>query len=184
MRHRLEKQLKKQKSVNNRIDKNRGFSLIEILVVIAIVAIMAGAVGLGINFAFSKDCEKAAKSIDSQMNIVRSMSMNQSGDYVFKVESSDSAKQIQVLDGAVVNDTVKLENRVDFTFLVDGIEHTSDYIEIRFQKSNGKVKSISFSDETIESDALPAVVTIHCYNTSGKTSDVVLVTLTGKHYVE
>lgn len=162
--------------------KENGFTLIEVIVVIAIMAILISVTGLSIKFAYSKDCESAAKSIDSQLANLRSMTMNQIGNFKIRLTTLDDENRLDLYKDSVVIDTVELGKRVQISFLPDEVLHDADWVEIEFSKSNGKVLAITYSNGALTT--LPAVFSFHIGNSSGKNKNVELVTLTGKHYVE
>ena len=63
-------------------EKNdRGYSLVELIVVISIMAIMVGLLSLGISVMFSKDAEAVAKAIDDELSEARMLSMSKSGKF-------------------------------------------------------------------------------------------------------
>lgn len=166
------------------VDDNRGVTLVELLVVIAILSIAVGFVSYGISFAFSRDAEKCAKTIDIQLSNISTLSGAKKGDYTLRITPSSGENRLEVYSSAqgnIVIEKVSLQERVNISFFADGVPVTTDWIEITFKKSGGAVKKILRSDGT---EINPAILTVSASNASGKLSEVVVVSLTGKHYVE
>ena len=73
---------------------NAGFSLIELIVVIAIMTILVGGASLGISLAFSKDAAKCATMINDAIYTTRMNSMSKAGTYTLTIEKNGDNKYI------------------------------------------------------------------------------------------
>lgn len=120
---------------------NKGFSLVEVLVVIAIMVILTSASVQALSYLTRGDIKKATKTLYSFIASNRTSSMAKSGEWSFEV-SNDGTQYIlySMCDGAEF-DMEKLSNRVD-SITINGEPLTS----IRFAKNTGAVSSINGVD--------------------------------------
>lgn len=151
---------------------NKGVTLIEILVVVAILSIAVGGAGLSISLAYSRDAEKCAKTINAALENARMMSMSEKGIFTMEVDMVNNMLYIKNESDTVV--TEDLQSRVSISSPTND-EATS--VTVQFDKSTGKV--VSMSPESSD-----GILRITAENNNGKKATVVLVKRTGKHYVE
>lgn len=71
------------KMTNN---KNAGFSLVELIVVIAIMGVMVGVVSYGVSLLFSRDAEAVAKQINDNLSEARMVAMSKPGRFSLCIE--------------------------------------------------------------------------------------------------
>lgn len=161
--------------------RNAGYSLVEVIVVIAILGIMTGVVTISMSVLNSKDSEECATMIDSQLSMLRTYSMSKSDDWRMEIEqdSSTGMNQLTVYRNNGSSDTVyesmDLSKKVTIAALP---------IVITFDKANGSVKSVSKAGTAVNL-AANEVTTIQITNNHGtKRADINLVTATGRHYVD
>lgn len=164
------------KSINM---KNKGITLVEILVVVAISSIMVGITANSISLAFSRDAERCARTIDVALESVRMSSMSQKGTFTLEIDRVNN----QLITHSAVNGTTStvsenLQSQVTVSFP----DIDAESLKITFYKSSGKVKSVINQDNSAVQDKL---IRIKCTNGSGsKVATVVLIRNTGRHYVE
>lgn len=169
------------------LNDHRGVSLVEILVVVAIIAIAGGLVVFGISFASSRNTEKCAKIIDSQLSSFITLSMSKSGTWTMTIDNAVNEIEVESTSGDL--ETTTMQEKVTISYEAAGIDFTGcTRIAIVVDRASGKVKQLIREDGigayTFQGDELPAVITIKVVNSSGsKKADVVLVTATGKHYI-
>lgn len=152
---------------------NRGVTLIEILVVVAIMSIAAGGASVGISLAYSRDAEKCAKTIDTVLENTRMKSLSEKGDFTMELDLENHRLYIRSSEESEPVVTEKLQSRVAITVPSDP---SATSVTVRFDKSTGKVLDMSSEDG--------GILRITAENNSGKKATVVLVKGTGKHYVE
>lgn len=159
-------------------NKNSGFSLMELLVVVAIISILAGLSAVSISLAGSRDAERCAKMINSALESARMSAMSQKGEFALTI---DFEKATLVMNGtnAGITENEKLPNGVTLYLPKDT---SIKKVEITFDKSTGKVKKI-LEDGADVTDTT-AVMKMTAENPTGKKATVVLVKATGKHFVE
>ena len=187
------------------LKNNKGYSLVELIVVISIMTILTGVLSLGISLMFSRDAESAAKIIADSMTKARTYSMSKPGNYTMIIHQCASGSNnssdtdynyieikndiADATDGAY-SEIVTFDTRAqicapsgsDYATPSDG-----DEIVIIFNKTNGSVKSINdgvgYNGSDISSSQIYTVKCIATRNTA-KTSIVKLMTVTGRNSIE
>ena len=160
-----------------------GYSLVELIVVIAIMAIMVGLLSIGITLMFSRDAEAVAKTIDDELSETRMLAMSRDGDFEFvlHIDSSDpSNNNIIINRDSSVYKTVAMKKRATINVSGGGVASpiTSGDVKIVFDKGNGSVKKIN--DATASGVCL---IEATAARLTSKKSTVSLVVATGRHYV-
>lgn len=160
--------------------QNKGVTLVEILIVVAILAIMTGAAGIGISLLYSKDAESCAKTINTMLESARMTSLAKNGTYFFSLDTE--SRECEVEPGVKKEE---LPSRVTLTLSSEGSYDFSanKKIEIEFDKSTGKVKRLSADAADVDIKTVN-VIRMHAESSNGKKATVVLVTATGKHFIE
>lgn len=151
---------------------NRGVTLVELLVVVAILSIAVGAAGISISLAYSRDAEKCAKSINAALENTRMLSLSEKGKFTMTLNMENNQITIDNSETGNVH-TESLQKNVKI--YVPGQEGTTS-VSVRFDKSTGKVAAMDGEEN--------GILRITSENNSGKKASVVLVKGTGKHYVE
>lgn len=183
---------------------NEGYSLIEVIVVIAIMAIMTGLVSLGISYAFSKDAARCAASINDALTEVRMLSMTKEGDFSITISVDSDGHHIATIVGGTTSVDAGGENHYNETYkqVIDlegnsGIRiesivcntpnirlssnptESGNKVEIAFDKTKGNVHSVNGT--VIDTDS---IMVFDIIPTRGsRQAKVQLVTSTGKHTV-
>lgn len=165
---------------------NEGYTLVELIVVIAIMAIVTGGLAIGISLMFSRDAQSVAVALDDELAEFRMLSMTKAGNYTMTVHTtSDFSKDNKIViddeDSATDPKEIPLDKKVKIT--VEQLNGTGtfsssggDDIEIVYDKGNGSVKTVG---------GVPASgVYVFTIDTSNKTATVTLVAATGRHYTE
>lgn len=158
-------------------EDNRGFSLVEIIVIIGIIAVVsAGSISL-FGYLSSKDVKKCASAINSCISTAKTHSMKDvdtesmflykyQGEYYVKYDKLPSVSKNA--DGEKVggsNMTVSFTNTAGVsTVLTDGTEP----VRISFSRKDGHFT------------AGPQSILVSC---DGVSKEIYLVTETGKHFV-
>ena len=152
---------------------NRGITLIEILVVVAIMSIAVGGASLGISLAYSRDAEKCAKTIDTVLENTRMKSLSEKGEFTMELDMGNHMLYIRSSEESEPVVTEKLQNRVAISVPADP---SATSVTVKFDKSTGKVLAMSSEDG--------GILRIPGEHNGGKKATVVLGKGTGKHYVE
>lgn len=177
------------KVMERKIDKNnKGMSLIEIIIVVAILSAMIGITGFGISMISGKPAEECAQKFCSTIQHARTMTMGKSKMSIVLCRDSNgmlSAKEVseKVLDNDGNMETEERVNVVgekDVTvncYLTDGssIEITgTNTLEFIFDRGSGAIRTTKVN----------GVVSAHCTKITvakaNKSKDIVIVPVTGK----
>ena len=172
---------------------NAGYSLVELLTVIAIIGILMGGITYGINLAFCKDASKCASVLNDAIYETRMDSMTRTGTYKMTLKTddgTDTGKYVVSIDnGTDVKDVYLDGNKSRKTnitvYPVDdaGTKGTAFTLPlvIQFDKSKGKVL-VGEGSVTSEGIILFEVEGLRG-NPDRNKSKVQLITATGKHTI-
>ena len=191
---------------------NKAYTLVELIVVMAIMTTMIGLLSLGISVLFSRDGERVAKIIDDRISETRMAAMSKPGTFSLRIHTTaaGSGNYIEVEESKLVLKAPVEEGpaptptptptstpgpdktRIDFdrdayiTFGVQGAvpESASDAdIKISFDKANGSISEISLNGTE---QSLDNIFEIKCSGVRNKTksASILLMPVTGRHYIE
>lgn len=159
-------------------NKNAGFSLVEIIVVLAIMAVLVGMSATGISLLFSRDAEKCALEIESGLEKLRTYTMSKKGNWHMEIkkESSDYIMTIYRDEGsgAAPYEQVNLGSKVNLNPAGIKIEYS------RVTGGVAKVDTTGTGWSAPGSTVLIRVDSVH----NGRSKTVSIVTLTGRHFIE
>lgn len=177
------------KVMDRRIDKNnKGMSLIEIIIVVAILSAMIGMTGYGISMISGKPAEECAQKLCSTIQHARTMTMGKSKTGIVLGRNSNgmlSVKEVskKVLDNDGNIEPEERENVVgekDVTvicYMTDGssIEIAgSNTLELIFDRGSGAIRITKVNG----TESVPCTkITVAKAN---KSKDIVIVPVTGK----
>ena len=157
-------------------NRKKGFSMIELILVIAIMGILTASTSIGFSYMKAGNVKSTAKNIDSTLSKLRmdTMSMaNKPKMYIYKKGTSYymicTAKTFDYNNADSYNGQKIANNNVKIT--ADGKEITT-YLEIAFKKGNGAFLNAPSSLYVSKSD------------NAGLRYKIVMVKETGKHYIE
>ncbi len=183
---------------------NGGYSLVEMIIVVSMLAIGIGIVSLGLMTMFSRDAESAAKTIDDQMSEVRMAAMSKPGVYVMTIKTVSSGKgnTIEIkrtsdpsipaeLSPATDEVTeIPIDKSTYIMFAKQGsmpADHTSasyGSIEIMFNKANGSVESVkAYGTDLTDLDRIYEIKCQSVRNES-KEKTIEIMPVTGRHYIK
>ena len=176
------------KKVQDKLN-NGGYTLVELLVVISIMAVMVGGIAVSATMMFSKDAQSVAVTIDDQLAEARMLSMSKAGDYTITIHTESTYSldnKIVIDDGDVSTPAVVIPLRKKVLITVNQENGDDSYtssggedIEIKFNKSNGGLDY--FADPSVTPSGV-YVFTIE--SERGRQAEVTLVATTGRHYTE
>lgn len=173
---------------------NHGFSLIELIVVIAIMSILTGGVAFGVNMVFSRDSERCASALNDAISQTRMNAMTRPGDYTLTItERTDGSETVNVCD-IKVNDTLvetiyldgsgnSKKNDLEIKFKNSG-SPLAFPVTIQFDKQKGNVSKITSNGTDCTSDEILCFNATAMRGNSSRNKCVQLITTTGKHSIE
>lgn len=172
---------------------NEGLSLVELIVVIAIMAIIAGASSIGVSFAFSRDAHQCAVKLNDAIYTARMNSMSKAGAYYMEVKMQDGEYVAVINDGTseVYNEKISENGKIkNIAFELNGAgDNISDSksVKIVFDKSKGNVReynNVGFSADGAAGTNVDGLIVFTIDQSRGNKSETVtLVTATGKHKI-
>lgn len=139
----------KQKKTTGQLN-NKGFSLIELIVVIAIMAMLVGVASLGIYTMVSGDTKRASKTISGEISSLRSSTLAIMGNWQYEIVNDNGTYKIYTYKDGVVQNYTNLGSRIHISYKAS--ESASeveigrgDKIIITFVQGSGKVDDIQMS---------------------------------------
>ena len=166
---------------------NKGFSLIELIVIIAIMGVLVGGASLGISLVFSKDASKCATRLNDSIYEARANSMYKAGKFELIIDKSEDAYVATISQTDVTpvsSETVYLDG-VDLSakFVTEAVPAVKELelpVTVTFDKSKGNVYSVADADRAYDDGIIVFDITPRRGN---RTAKVQLVTTTGKHTI-
>ena len=176
---------------------NKGYSLVELIVVIAIMAIMVGVTSLGLGMMFTRDANYVAVRIDDELTEARTLAMSREGVFVYSLHIDSDSKKNSIRIYKVTSEadpisdsltpykevpldksvTIDIKNKTDSETTITPSAGGS--LNIYFDKSNGSVKKVGSN-----SGKGVYIFKVTSTKNSSKTKEVTLVATTGRHYTE
>ena len=172
---------------------NKGFSLIELIVIIAIMGVLVGGASLGIGLVFSKDAMKCATRLNDSIYDARANSMYKAGKFELSIDNTGSANVATISQTDVtpiISDTVYLDGvdsnkktTISAKFVTEAVPAgtaISFPVNLTFDKAKGNVYFDVDADGTYDDGIIVFDITPLRGN---RTAKVQLVTTTGKHTI-
>lgn len=173
-----------RRNQSKRIEKlNSGMTLVELLVALAILAIMTTLAVFGIGMLSSGDSKKASGALRNALSEVRTSTLSIESSWEAVIRNNDGEFEVAILKDGSENDVYELGKRIDITFFDSktGAENTlnnGEELVVSFNKSSGSVNKLLYkgSEFAMEGSSLTFLV-----NSSSKGEyEVVLWYATGK----
>lgn len=129
---------------------NKGFSLLELIVVIAIMALLVGVAALGVYTMVSGDTKRASKTISGEISSLRGNTLAIMGQWQYEIVNDNGTYKIYTYKDGVQRDSTNLGSRIKISYKAS--ESASeveigkgDKIVITFVPGSGKVDDIQMS---------------------------------------
>ena len=175
---------------------NKGFSLIELIVIIAIMGVLVGGASLGIGLVFSKDAMKCATRLNDSIYDARANSMYKAGKFELSIDNSGSANTATISQTdltPVTSDTVYLDGEdsskkttISARFVTEAVPAGTAIrlpVSVTFDKAKGNVYSVVDADEMTYGDGIIVFEIEPLRGNRNRKAKVQLVTTTGKHTI-
>lgn len=172
---------------------NSGFTLIELIVVIAIMAALVGMSSIGIGLAFSQDANRCATTLNDALTEARMYTMSKQGEYSLVISKDSSDMYVaKILREPPGGGTSSVEAEYDLegeskkieSITVSGtLISSSDEVIIVFDRTKGNVHSVSIGGTPLTEDTVLEFNIVPKRGGDRRTAMVSLVTGTGKHQV-
>lgn len=172
---------------------NKGISLIELIVIIAIMGVLVGGASLGIGLVFSKDAMKCATRLNDSIYDARANSMYKAGKFELSIDNTGSANVATISQTDLTpatSDTIYLDGvdsnkktMISAKFVTETVPEETDLrlpLNLTFDKAKGNVYFDVDADGTYDDGIIVFDITPLRGN---RTAKVQLVTTTGKHTI-
>lgn len=168
----------------NKSNKNKGFSLIEIIVVIALMAIVTGATMSIYSWIKTQRIEKLTENISDCINDLRTACTSKDGEYMLYITKTNGEYIATIYkDGGTKYKETKLGSIGSIeVYDTAGNKYSissSNHLHIRFDKSTGGIKILEIYDSGSKNVKGEIVIKY-----SDRTRKIVISEITGKHYIE
>ena len=161
------------------VKDNRGISLVELIIVVAIMVVLTAAISLGVSTFTSKHATQCAKNIQISLNRNRLNSMGKKNAYVAFMQTADGVFMVERFDSdAYAEDGTRKDASADAT---DAIKIGKGGLEVKVNGVSllGRTEYVEFnrSDGSLKS---PSSLEIVVKKGSIKTCTIKVEPLTGK----
>ena len=125
---------------------NRGYTLVEVIIVVAIIAIALTLTFLSVNTIFALDVQKTAKEIVSDLNKVKISAMTREGDVYMRLYKDEAGIMIQRFENGAPVGTAEKVGKADLTVTcftgseTEGTVLDETGITFAFNRSDGSFK--------------------------------------------
>lgn len=174
---------------------NKGFSLLELMVVVAIMAILTGMISITYRTVNKSNVNKAASIVDDYLSLARekaktvsayewnmTISVGDDGTEVSYVKKAEKESDKAKMDSKTLPKNVKFEI-IDDKGNVIKLDNTINEVSVAFNSLTGNVSKVYFSDGSsidINGDNRKSYCDIKAYYKT-KSRSVRLYFVTGKH---
>jgi prepilin-type N-terminal cleavage/methylation domain-containing protein len=164
---------------------DKGYTLVELVAVIAILVVMTGVVTMSLSIIYNEDAKRAVSLIDDELTEARMLSMSKSGTIVLIVDTDGdpSKNKLTIMRDSSVYKEVKIDKDVLISSKVNGTALTSPGTDIRiqFDKSTGSVEKVNDADAAVNGIY---EITAVAQKGSRPQARLSLISNTGRHYIE
>ena len=152
---------------------NKGFSLVELIVVIAIIGIMATLAVTSIGPLISQRASNAASSANSLISKCKVFSMGREGEVYVRI--------YKAADGNVLGEYWENGALIETEILGGGsVQVSPESTFISFKRATGGLRIFGASQGNAAPNSGSCTIS---FSSAGKTYDVVIIASTGKHEV-
>lgn len=137
----------------------KGFSLIELIAAIAIIAIVTSIIAIGITSIYNGDSIKARDNIKSSIELLRTNTMAIAADYYIEITNSNGKIIMKTYKNGQEYETKNLGSRISINleYEIDDVVNTrkldeEESVFIKFDRKKGSVLNFNLDGEVILTD--------------------------------
>lgn len=157
---------------------NHGFTMIEVLVVIAILVILTTGISLGLNSVVGGNVNKATKTIDAQMKKLRFTTLSREDNYSLFIYKRGGSNYYKIAPTSTEVNKLK-----------DGVKLGKKGMEVQYVAENGITNTVGVDNKYIKITYNRSDGTFNCNYTKiefvagAKNKQIILVNATGRHFI-
>lgn len=160
--------MQKKLRIHNRIfmdksrgqdNSNKGFSLIELIVVIAVMVVVTGFIVYGVSVLSSGDANKASKTIYNQLTSTQRSTLSMSGKWSLEIINNSGTNTLNIYrddgTGNQLQTSEKLGSRIELSYNTKNDEASAqqlgngDRLIVTFERSTGKILDVTKNGSSI-----------------------------------
>lgn len=145
---------------------SKGFTLIELIVIIALMMILVGGAIVGISIISSGNAKKASQTIRSTLNEVRTSTLSIQAEWQAKIYNEDGTYKISVYRDGEESSNATLGTRITITFKDSkGSEielKDNEELVITYKTSSGMLKSIEYGEKDEVDESIKTEDSTNC----------------------
>lgn len=159
---------------------NHGFTMIEVIVVVTIIAILTIGITLGLNSVARTDLNKVTRTVDAQMKKLRITTLSKEGDYSLYIYKKGNSYYYEIAPSKTkltnLKAGVKLgKSGMEVQYSIVGNDEFdtvsgTEYIEIAYNRSNG-----TFANNNTYNKIQ--------FVAGGKNMEIIIANSTGRHFI-
>ncbi|SEV94472.1 prepilin-type N-terminal cleavage/methylation domain-containing protein [[Clostridium] fimetarium] len=154
---------------SQKVNKNAGFSLVELIVVVTIIAIMVGGSFAGFAMLARGDSKKAVKNISSQITELRTNTLSVAGNWFAEIYKKDNTyridikKKITLPDGKTTSEELVSSTAIGSKIVISYVDsvftdkkdiNDSNKLVISFMQGSGKVNQVKLVNSDLSETPL------------------------------
>lgn len=126
---------------------NQGFSMMELIVVIAIMALLAGLLSYGVYIVMTGDTKRASKTMSGEISSLRTNTMAVMGQWQYEIVNDGGSIKIRTYKDGVEQDYTNLGARIRLQYKVSQTANETDLsngqkLVLTFVQGSGKVSDL------------------------------------------
>ncbi|MBQ4283279.1 MAG: prepilin-type N-terminal cleavage/methylation domain-containing protein [Lachnospira sp.] len=138
----------------NRQLNNKGFSLIELLVAVAVMAVLVGLAAYSVTLMNSGDPKRASKTISGEIASLRGNTLAVAGDWQYEIVNDGGTYKLYTYKNGQTQDYKSLGGRIKIYYKnkADGTEtliENNEKLIVKFAQGSGKVSGL-YSAESVD----------------------------------
>ncbi len=144
---------------NGQDNSNKGFSLIELIVVIAVMVVVTGFIVYGVSVLSSGDANKASKTIYNQLTSTQRSTLSMSGKWSLEIINNSGTNTLNIYrddgTGNQLQTSEKLGSRIELSYNTKNDEASAqqlgngDRLIVTFERSTGKILDVTKNGSSI-----------------------------------